>query len=470
MKQLRRSLRQRASLGMLVREIHAPGLQAQHQLLQSTDRDINVAMLASLVMACPNLEQIAGLYPTFDHEYDKLTHALSTRRRLRSKVWILKGIEESYDLTGELKTNARPIQYDGSIDNGDVFLNSHLMWENLNTLMLFGQDTGNLDYRAFVATFRSLTSLKHLLVARFDKKQFNDRTVAALPLDLHSLRLQDLPGVTERGLVRLTSSNNLNSMRELSLINLEINSSRLIARFLATAPRLQRFTLVQSVSPTIPSDASPGQLIYGSKSLKFLHWDISPFSQPSIDHLARSIRDDALPSLCVLQAPCDDGTLQALCRPRAHIARLTDAEANSSLTLRSSLAIARVHAQERLEAKRLEPLMRVVVTDEDGVVQHKYTIKNYLGDVQSKIEYVLEGAGAGRGADDCGVLELETLLSVPEHADAGRTSSRMDKCIGPVQLETGNSPGKLFETKRPDAKREHRPRERIRHLDVTKFF
>jgi hypothetical protein len=419
-------------------------------------------------MACPNLEQLTGLHSTFDHEYDRLTHALSTRPRLRSKVWIMKGIEESYDLQGELQTNARPVQYDGSINNGDVFLQSHTLWSNLDTLLLFGQDTGNLDYRAFVATFRSLTSLKHLLVAKFDKKQFNDRTVAALPLDLHSLRLQDLPGVTERGLLRLTSSNNLNSMRQLSLINLEINSSRLIARFLATAPRLKRFTLVQSVSPTISSDMSPTQMTYASKSLQFLHWDISPFSQPSIDHLARSIRAGALPSLCTLQAPCDDGTLQALCRPRAQIARLNDAEANSSLTIRSSLAIARMAAQDRLEAARLEPLMRVVVTDEDGIVQHKYTIKNYLGDVRSKIEYVLEGAGAGRIADDGGVVELETLLNVPEHADAGRTSSRLEACSGPPQPEP-DSPGKGFE-KKTQTKRQHRSREKIRHLEMTKFF
>lgn len=447
-----------------------PGLQSHHQLLPDVNRAATISIVASLVMACPNLEQFTGLYTTFDHDFDRLTHALSTRTRLRTRLWILKGIEESYDLQGELQTNARPVQYDGSIDNGDVFLSAHANWGSLETLMLFGQDTGNLDYRAFVATFRSLKSLKHLSVARFDKKQFNDRTVAALPLDLYSLRLQDLPGVTERGLVRLTSANNLNSMRRLSLINLEINSTRLIARFLATAPRLKRFTLVQSVSPTMPSDATPDQAPYASKSLQFLHWDISPFSQPAVDHLARSIRAGAFASLRKLQAPCDDGALQALCRPRAQIARFSDAEANSSLTIRSSLAIARMNAQERLEVARLEPLMRVVVTDEDGIVQHKYTIKNYMGDVRSEIEYVLESAGAGRHADDGGVLELETLLDVPEYADAGRSSSRLDSCTGSPYAVEPQSPGRFEIRKEIDASRQHRPREKIRHLDMKRFF
>jgi hypothetical protein len=366
--------------------------------------------LASLVMACPSLERIVGLNLPFDHEYDRLTHALATRTNLREKVWVLKGIEEGYDSIGAFRTNARPVRYDGSVANGDVFLDSHSQWTRLETLALFGQDTGNLDYRAFVGTFRTLSnSLKHLLINGFNATQFNDRTMAALPPNLQSLRLQDLPGVTERGLGRLKDSP---SMVTLALVNLEIKSAKLIAQYMATMPKLKKFTLVQSTSPLWPngdtngkmnspaspvlSGAAPGT-IYASQSLEFLHWDISPFFHPSLSHLASSISCGAFPSLTSIRAPCDDGTLQALCRPRAGIARPADidaAKASASLGLRSSsLAGARVEAQKRLEAAREETLMHILVTDDKGKLFRRYNVKSFVGNVLSRIDYVLEGDG-----------------------------------------------------------------------------
>ncbi|KAF2665678.1 hypothetical protein BT63DRAFT_428626 [Microthyrium microscopicum] len=475
MKQLRRSLRNKPDLAKLVREIHTPGLQSINLFLDAADRSTTVATLASLVMCCPNLEEFAGLYLSFDHEYDRLTHALSTRVYLKTHTWIMKGIEESYDASGELVTNARPVEYDGSIDNGDVFLNTHLRWQYLETLLLFGQDTGNLDYRAFVGTFRMLTSLKHLLVSGFDKKQFNDRTLAALPWNLQSLRLQDVSGVTERGLSRLASSRSLESMRNLSLINIEITSAKLIANILSVACRLQRFTLVQSVAPTLPGTTVDAP-IYSSKSLAFLHWDISPFSQPSLAHLAHSIRERAFPSLRAICAPCDDGTLQILCRPRSSIARPSDSEAASALSLRSSLAGARLAAQERLEAARLMPLMRVIVTDERGVIQHKYTIKNFVGRVTSSIEYVLDGQLA-QGPDDAGVLEVEALVGRAETSggsgrDGGKAViGRLGSCSGPPQGTATPIPGYLENTRNSlKSGKTHRAREKIADLGWKAFF
>ena len=53
--------------------------------------------------------------------------------------------------------------------------------------------------------------------------------------------------------------------------------------------------------------------------------------------------------------------------------------------------------------------MRVVVTDEDGIIQHKYTIKNYIGTVGSPVHYVLEADVEG-GRDESGVVEAEDLF------------------------------------------------------------
>src|SRR6201996_7661865 len=291
-KKLRKTLRDQPQLAGFVHEIHASGTQSLYLQSSQHDREIIISNLASLVMACPNLQRFTGLQIHFDHEYDRLTHALSTRRKLKERVWMLKGIVDGWDGEGNYKTNARPVRRDGSIDNGDVFLSHHLNWQSLETLMLFGQDSGNLDYRAFVGTFRALPSLKKLLISGFNKSQFNDRTMAALPLNLHSLRLQDLPGVTEKGLYRFIDSSVVISLRSLSLINLDLKSARHLSRLFSFSPFLKRFTLTQSMSPDIDPARPLPKPIYQSSSLEFLHWDISPFYNPSITHLAECIKSN----------------------------------------------------------------------------------------------------------------------------------------------------------------------------------
>jgi hypothetical protein len=424
-------------------------------------------------MACTNLKRFTGLHIPFDHEYDRLTHALSTRRRLKEKIWMLKGIEDGWDGEGNYRTNARTIRGDGSIDNGDVFLSCHFNWPSLETLMLFGQDSGNLDYRAFVGTFRTLPSLKNLLISGFNKSQFNDRTMAALPLNLHSLRLQDLPGVTEKGLYRFIDSSVVMSLRSLSLINLDLKSARHLSRLFSFSPFLKRFTLTQSMSPDIDPARPLPKPIYQSSSLEFLHWDISPFYNPSITHLADCIQSNAFPSLRRIRVPCDDGTLQALCRPRADIARASDADTASSLTLRSSLSVARMAAQERLEAKRLEALLVVVVTDEDGLVQSNMIYRNFMGTLSSRITYVLEADVEVGGADNSGLLELEHLMStrrgmaMEEESFVKKvTRSGTATCSGAAENGWVGIRGG-FQVKHGKG---HAPREKIKMVNARMFF
>jgi hypothetical protein len=421
-KKLRRTLTDRPQLARLVQEIYAPGAQHLYQQSLAPDRQLLISNLASLVMSCPNLERFSGLHTNFDHEYDRLTHALSTRSRLKEKVWIFKGIEDGYDGEGNYRTNARSIRGDGSIDNGDVFLRHHDRWQSLEILMLFGQDTGNLDYRAFVGTFRAVPSLRHLLIAGFNSTQFNDRTMAALPQGLLSLRLQDLPGVTERGLYRFIDSAVVKSLQSLSLINLEVKSARHLSHLFSYTPFLKRFIFVQSSSPAVDLLRPLPEPIYQSASLEFLHWDITPFSNPSLGQLAESIKHNAFPTLRTLRCPCDDGTLQTLCRPRAQIARLNDADGASTLSLRSNLGAARIAAQQRLETAREDPLMRVIVTDEDGSLLNHYIIRSYMGNITSKITYVLE-AEAEDTPDSSGLLECSHLFGRPPdwaNEDIGR--------------------------------------------------
>jgi len=282
--------------------------------------------------------------------------------------------------------------------------------------------------------------------------------MAALPLHLRSLRLQDLPGVTARGLNRLVNGG-MDFLNSLALINLNIKSAPLINDLLHASPYLTRFTLEQSPSPVDPEN--PDQpFLYSSSTVRSLYWDISPFSNPALSDLAYSIANGAFPSLTSIRAPCDDGSIQRLCRPRASIARPSDSLAQSSISLRSSLAHARLAAQDRLDLARLEPLMRVIVTDEDGTVLHKYTIKNYLGDVQSKIHYVLHGS-----VRDSGILELEALLGdVPGKA---RPGTKTESCCGPPSDAVSGYGKKEVVPKSP---RSHRPRLRAKHVGPAMFF
>jgi hypothetical protein len=494
LKLLRRTLRENPALAATVRSINVPHLQKYHQHAASDhDRTSAVNQLAALVMACPNLEAVSGLHLPFDHAYDRLTHALSTRPTLRSHAWRPRAIESRWTPDGRYATNARPILPDGSVSNGDVFLTCHQRWRNLETLLLFGQGSGNLDYRALVGTFRSLPSLRRLLVARLDARQFNDRTAAALPRGLRALRLQDLPGLTRRGIGRLVEDGSMvGYLRSLALVNVDVAEARHLQTLFANAPRLERFALAQATSPALDADdedyalpvdggggdeAGPAA-VYASPSLRFLHWDVAPAGAPALRHLASSMRAGALPALRALRCPADDGALQALCRPRRSIALRADSAASVSSSSGSSsssssnaaaaaaaaggaparraaggLAAARRAAQARLEGARREPLVRVVVTDERGEVVERMAYGGFVGALGSRVEYVLEADGGGGGGG--GLLELEDLVGAgPAGVCSGAAG---DGWVGKSGFQVKHGKG-------------HRPRERVRHISPGSFF
>lgn len=375
-KALRRTLRETPVLAKLVKELHFPDAHEIYQLAASKDRQGIINTLASLVMACPDLERFSGLYLTYSHTFDRLTHALSTRRLLKEKVWVLKANDPD-----------RP-----SFGIEDAFLHSHDHWLNLETLCLFGQGSGNMDYRAFVATFRKLPALKHLLISDFDASQFNDRTLQAIP-PVRSLRLQDLSGVTERGLLKYADSLAARSIESLTFINIEITSAALISLFMVNLTHLTRFSLSQNASPSVLPGSALTAPIYVSDSLEYIHWDVIGYG-PSYPDLAASMSLNALPSLHTIRAPSDDdGLLQALCRPNADITLPQDAQylyfpESEDPFAHPSLPTARRAAQLRLMSARSEPYIKIVV-DEDGVIQHTYTLTTYMGILGSRIEYSL---------------------------------------------------------------------------------
>ena len=494
LKLLRRTLRENAALAATVRSINVPHLQNYHQHAASDhDRTNAVNQLASLVMACPNLEAVSGLHLPFDHAYDRLAHALSTRAHLRSHTWRPRAIESRWTPDGRYATNARPILPDGSVSNGDVFLTCHQRWRNLETLLLFGQGSGNLDYRALVGTFRSLPSLRRLLVARLDARQFNDRTAAALPRGLRALRLQDLPGLTRRGIGRLVEDGSMvGYLRSLALVDVDVAEARHLQTLFANAPRLERFALAQATSPALDADdedyalpvdggggdeAGPAA-VYASPSLRFLHWDVAP---PARRRCATSRRRCA-PARCPRCARCAAPPTTARCRrcaaragpspcaptrpppsPRRPARRRRRRPTRRRRRRRRAgrrrggpaggLAAARRAAQARLEGARREPLVRVVVTDERGAVVERMAYGGFVGALGSRVEYVLEADGGGGGGG--GLLELEDLVGA---GTAGVCSGAAgDGWVGKSGFQVKHGKG-------------HRPRERVRHISPGSFF
>ena len=166
--------------------------------------------------------------------------------------------------------------------------------------------------------FRKLPALRHLVISHFSAEDFNDRTLQAVPA-LDSLRLERLPGVTDKGLSRFAGSTAATTLSRLSLVNLEITSLTVLSKFLANLNKLQRFTLVQDTPPGILPGVVAPRPRFASSSLQYLHWDVLTPGL-SIYDLAESIEAGAMPSLRTIRALSDpDGLLQALCRPLAEV-------------------------------------------------------------------------------------------------------------------------------------------------------
>ncbi|KAF2085027.1 hypothetical protein K490DRAFT_68227 [Saccharata proteae CBS 121410] len=436
LKLLRKTLRERSALAKLVKEIRAPELQYIYLQIGHKERQELLDNLASIVMACPNLEKLVGFHWTYNHDFDRLTHALSTRTKLKERAWILRSKDYSRERVDRAELYPGPTE---------LFLSHHDNSANLETLFLHAshaQTAGTMDYRAFVAPLRKLPSLKHLHLSNFDANDFNDRTLQGLPSNLQSLRIEELPGVTDAGLVRFANSPAAVSLKRLHFIRQEIIALPVIFAFFINLQHLTTFTLLQDTSPTLLPGESVSLPPLASKSLEFLHWDIL-VPGPATNLVAAAIGAGFFPSLRRIRAPCDhEGLLQNLCRPVASLLHDSDTydyvppaeDGSDDDHYTRDLPSARRAAQRRIEgaADVRSTAMKIVVDDEDGVVQHTYTIKGWMGTVGSKIEYWLKPDVEGREAE--AVIEVDEVMRPNRVGGDGGTASDGDGgyCTGPM--------------------------------------
>ena len=427
LKLLRRTLRERSYLAQHVRQLKVPRLHMEGD----PSRTEMISMVASLVMACPNLERLVGFYPVYTHEFDRLTHALSTRKKLKEQMWL---IGENAAITQRSQKQLAPGLMDP--EQKDSFVHFHDAWTSLTTLFLHSPGFGILEKDIFVnirsdgdprrvqgpGILHRLPALKHLCISNFDMDDFDDFTLQHLPA-LHSLRLQDLEGVTFWGLSEFSRTTNAFPLRNLSLINLDVKYISAISNLLLHLKNMKRFTLVQDSSPEVAEGEIAIQPIVASHLLEFLHWEII-VPGPANINLANSIKAGGFPSLRTLRAPSDHlGLLQALCKPRAQIQlpgdwnRINNAHGVAGP---DGLLAARRAAQQRLEDAWRTVRFKVVVQEGDAV-RAIFDLNGFVGEVGSKVEYCLEPDVPG--SDDRAWIDFSDVVDGREE-NAGKDSCR----------------------------------------------
>ena len=418
LKLLRRTLRERTFLAQYVRELKVPRLQAHGDPI---GKDM-VNVVASLVMACPNFERLVGFHPVYGHEFDRLTHALSTRKKLKEQLWL---IGENAAITQRSHKQLAPRLMDPQ--QKASFVQYHNSWSSLTTLVVHSSNQGILEKDIFInmrntgdprkvrgpGILHRLPALQHLCIFSFDMDDFDDSTLQHLP-SLYSLRLQDLEGITFWGLSEYSRTCNAFSLRNLALVNLDVTYISAISNLLLHLKNIKRFTLMQDTSPEIAEGEIVIHPIIANNQLEYLHWEIPVPGSANIN-LANSIRANGFPRLHTLRAPCDhDGLLQALCKPRAQCELPSDWSSRNWNDLPpGSLRAARRAAQERIEEAWNTVQFRTVV-EESGTVHEIFDFQGFMGTIGSKITYSLEPDVPGSDSslvnfDDviCGEEELE---------------------------------------------------------------
>lgn len=456
LKLLRRTLRERGFLAQHVRELKVPPIEGDGDPI---GKDV-INVVATLVMACPNLERLVGFYPVYNHEFNRLVHALSTRRSLKEHIWL---IGENAAVTQRSHEQLAP----GLMDPGQkaFFVHYHSAWSSLTTLFLHSPNQGILEEDVFVNTkntgdprkvrgpglLHRLPALKHLCISNFDVDDFTDNLLQQLP-PLESLRLQDLEGITFWGLSEYSRTANASGLRNLSLVNLDILYISAISNLLLHLKNLKRFTLVQDTSPEVAEGEIVFQPIVASHQLEYIHWDIAVPGSANTN-LANSIGAKGFPGLRTVRVPSDhDGLIQALCKPRAQILLPNDwkGETDTNGLGDGSLRLARKAAQRRIEEAWSSVKYRIVV-EESNIVHEIFDLNGFLGTVGSKIYYSLDPDVPGRDT---------ALIDFPDIVDRRDDVAGTEFCQGFWNASQSWGATEWQHTERP----------RYRSIDLQKFF
>ncbi|KAG6203687.1 hypothetical protein E4U35_004095 [Claviceps purpurea] len=346
---LRRTLRTDADIASIVRSLRVPTPEIHTVASSSSDPKAQALLeqyedqVASLVLACPNLERLSGPVFTYDHSFKRLFQALATRGNLKNMDWVLDAAAGSLPSIQQQQQQqqhaasftTKDNQHDGLVPHRnqlqphqeDAFLKHHKTWTKLTSLSIQCLPGAALTQTLLSRTLSLLPSLQHLHLHDLPRSAFTDANLAALP-SLKSLTLSNIRGISSNGLSAFATRSNSQSLRELTLRHTPLTSLPALARILSNLHSLTNLSLVQSFSPLMPDSDSFVLCMMpylASSSITNLHWDITSHHPRSINPadeiLAQSIAAGGFPSLRLLRTPNDpDGLFQQLCRPVARIA------------------------------------------------------------------------------------------------------------------------------------------------------
>ncbi|KAK4170489.1 hypothetical protein QBC43DRAFT_250065 [Cladorrhinum sp. PSN259] len=312
---LRRTMRSNQQIAVIVRSLKPPALPQGVDVVKYSD------LIASVVMAAPNFERLLGFYPTYNHAFQRLYQALSTRPKLKEMNWIL---EPSPSQQQQRSRPTGPSQHWGPVDltpqESRMFLDFHINWKQLSSLVIHCHLGATLSPpKLLERTIRSLPGLKTLVLSHIPSTAFNDSSLLSLPA-LTKLSLTHCTGITTSGLSTMATRPASASLQTLTLIHINLESLPTLARLFSNLTSLQNFNLVQAYAPNMdPNEFFMFFPYLASQTLRKLHWDIPylPNAVTTADTiLARSIEAGGFPALRYLCAPNDpEGIFQRLCSP-----------------------------------------------------------------------------------------------------------------------------------------------------------
>ncbi|KAG5926821.1 hypothetical protein E4U42_002927 [Claviceps africana] len=465
---LRRTLRADAEIASIVRSLKVPAPEPMASaLIEQYENQV-----ASVVMACPNLERLSGPVCVYNHSFKRLFQALSTRTNLKTMDWVLDAAAAAAvpPVQQQQQATASPVTKHNASQDQDqdqdqkrllphdelAFLQQHVAWTKLTSLSVQCLLGVALAPPTLLArTMAHLPSLRHLHLHDLAPGAFNDANLVDLP-PLRSLTLSHVRGISSSGLSAFATRANSQPLRRLVLRHTPLTSLPALARILSNLRSLTSLSLVQSFPPLMPDSDSfvLWMMPYlASSSVDKLHWDIT--SHPdgvnaADDILAQSIAAGGFPALRVLRAPNDpEGVFQQLCRPVARIDLPADRFRRRGMSLselettsppspppppptkslvkssttsslpglttprpHTSLVAARLAAQERLDRARENPRFQVRVTDERGGLVEAFGLAGYMGTVGSKIDYHLL-PDAGATDEQGGLVDVSALRTSP---------------------------------------------------------
>ncbi|KAI4863346.1 hypothetical protein F4820DRAFT_459596 [Hypoxylon rubiginosum] len=476
---LRRTLRSNPEIAALVHGLKAPAVP------QGVAVDLYQNLVASVIMACPNFERLVGFHQNHDYSFNRLFHALSTRRNLKEMHWTLEASQfqrtrRLSNAAGLLNSeNPKYQEAPGDLlpQQSDEFLEVHVDWEHLESLSIHCLPGATITPVSLIPDIVSrLPALKSLHLSHLPFTAFNDANLLSLP-SLQTLTLSHLPGVSSDGLSSFVRRASSRSIRKLTLQHVDVGTLPALSQIFSNLPKLETFALVQSSAPVMPSSEMIWLFPYlAAPSLRKLHWDITGSqsgANTADDVLARSIEANGFPSLRILRAPNDaDGVFQALCKPTEAVETANDkfrglinrctSRPSPPVTpttpkslgkapswglsfpmddqlfpskASSNLAQSRLAAQGRLEAARKGPGRFVIkVTDDDGTVVKNYGIASFMGRVESQIQYCVtpdESATDENG----GLVDITDVLG--DNGENLRVDGR-EGCTGRWNTYSGN--------------------------------